>query len=481
MRAKEKIILFGGIFAYLMAVGVIVVLKHYYFQTQAWDLGIFDQLMWNTARGNIMRGTLEPLSNHFAVHFSPFLFFLVPGYAIFPSPYFLLLVQTAALALGAVPLYLTAKRILKTRFLALLLSLGYLIYPSLHSVNLFDFHPIAFAVPLFLTAFYFLEKKNWLWMGVFLGLAAFTQEEAIIGAGFVGLYLIFTKEKKAGLWVLGLSVLYFLLATKIIMPFAGGGLLRLDRYSQLGHNFSEIVKNVILHPSLFWETIWMWPKLTYIFWLFLPVAFMPVLARRQCILLAPGLAQNLLTMYTPQFSGAFQYDAVLIAGIFFSAVYGIKWLEDNGSTSSPSTKITCLKIILPVALLAGYFIHSPLSPFNFSQDAMFGSGGEREIFSRMVAKVPPGLSVSAATRLVPHLTGREYIYLLGQEPEPASPVGGSVDMVLFDNEDYFGFDTPEKFREHIQKYADSGKYGAEIIDDRYYILVKKDLLPAPAH
>src|SRR3989338_2492310 len=99
-----------AIVIYIIIFGVVTSLRHYNFQTQAWDLGIFDQVVWNIANGNGMSTTLEFVQNHFAVHMSPILYLLAPGYLVFPSPYFLLILQTIALALGAWPLYLLAKR-----------------------------------------------------------------------------------------------------------------------------------------------------------------------------------------------------------------------------------------------------------------------------------------------------------------------------------------------------------------------------------
>jgi len=449
-----------AIVIYIIIFGVVTSLRHYNFQTQAWDLGIFDQVVWNIANGNGMSTTLEFVQNHFAVHMSPILYLLAPGYMLFPSPYFLLILQTLALALGAWPLYLLAK----SRFIAII----YLLYPSLHWINWFDFHPIAFLVPAFLAAFYFAEKRRWGLMSLFLILAASAQEDAILVVAFFGIYLIFRTSdvlgtsdvQKIGFLILFLSVLYFLLAVKFIMPYFGGGLLRIDRYAQLGGSFSEILKNLFIHQSLFINTIFQWQKFVYLFWLFLPVAFLPLLAPREWILLVPGLAQNLLTNYAPQFASAYQYDSALIAGIFIATAYGIKkaisLLKTNGFLSAG----------LVMTVFLAFLVRSPISPFNFSAE-LFKKSERTEAFQKMIEHVPKNASVAAHTQIVPHLSQREKIYMLGYEPafEP--------DILLIDGSDYFGFGSPEFFASHIQKYADSGKYSVEILNDRYYILTRK--------
>lgn len=461
MYFKEKNILLAAVILYLAVVGTVVSLRHYNFQTQAWDLGIFAQTMWNTVHGRWLENSLEFTQNHLATHMSPFLFLLAPGYAVFPSPYFLLIIQTLALGLGAWPLYLTARKMLKTKYLALILSLGYLLYPSLHWINLFDFHPIAFLVPLMLAAFYFLEERNWLWFGIFLALAASVQEEAIISVGFAGLYLLFfRKEKKVGFWVLFTSAIYFLLSTKLIMPALGGGLLRLDRYSQLGGNLAEIAQNIVLRPSLVWQTVIASQKFIYLFWLFLPVLFLPLRARQELILLIPGLAQNLLTLYTPQFSSLQQYDSVIIAGLFFSSVHALFNLE--------KTKIVRkIPIALAGVIMLIFLLRSPFSPFNFPTE-LFRINPVWNNLREISQMVPEKISVAAPTQLVPHLTNREKIFMLGQETE-------RPDLVIMDGADYFGFPSPEAFAEYAQKYADSGLYETSVLANRYYILFKKNL------
>jgi len=505
---------------YIIIFGAVTSLRHYNFQTQTWDMGIFTQIMWNITKGNGAVGTLEFVHNHFAVHMSPILFLLAPGYMAFQSPYFLLIVQTLALALGAWPLFLLARKVLNlgspnslgsrtSQKLALTIAIAYLLYPSLNWVNWFDFHPIAFLAPAFLAAFYFAEAGQWRWMSLFLILAASAQEDAVLVVAFFGIYLMIkdagrpqdVRRRYVGITIFILSTAYFLLATKLIMPYFGGGLLRLDRYAHLGGSFLEIAKNLFIHPSLFISTVFQWQKLVYLFWLFLPVVFLPILAPRELILLIPGLAQNLFTNYAPQFAGAYQYDSALIAGIFIAVVYGLEKAisifaflappseRGSGWRSGPPPTFAFGEVgdraraarqtrknanrlpilILIVAPLLALLIRSPISPFNFPIE-LFKTNPRAETFRKILNIVPQNASVAAHTNLVPHIAHREKIFMLGLEPtEPAD----LPDIVIMDGADYFGFGTPEMFEQYAQKYASSDKYNATIVDDRYYILTRK--------
>lgn len=462
------------ILAYFIFFSIFTSFRHYNFQTQAWDMAIFSQTLWNTVHGKIMFNSLEEVRgpyNHLAIHMRPFMFLLVPGYALFPSPYFLLIIQTLGLALGAWPIYLLAKKILPPGNWPLILTASYLLYPSLHWVNTFDFHEIAFFIPLFLAAIYFLEMKKWGWMGLFLALAASTKEDAILIVLFVGLYLLLKPTKELSFWntqrkigsaVILLSIFYFLLATKIIMPALGGGLLRLDRYAALGNTPSEIITNLIRHPALLTQTIFTPNKLGYLFWIFLPVVFLPFFFWKSLLLIIPGILENTLTDFQSQFAGLYQYDAVIIGGIFIGAIYGLKKVLIR----FPNQKILAERILIG-AIILGFFFRSPINPLSFPT-AVFKSNPKWEAFRTMIRLVPPKASVAAQTNLIPHLANREQVYLLGQEPFP-------VDITLIDGADLTGFNNENAFQVYADNYIRSGQYRFKNIEDRYFVIYKKDL------
>ncbi len=461
---KTLKILWGAIALYIIFVGSIAILRHTHFETQAYDLGIFTQTFWNTLRGDIMQNTLEAIPNHLGVHMSPFLFLLVPGYALFPSPYFLLLIQTIALGLGAWPVYLIAKYLLRNPRWALAIALLYLFYFPLHSINLFEFHEIAFFIPLFLAAFYKALQKQWGWTSFFLVLAASTKEDAILAVLFFGIYLLCApseinqhNQKKIGVSIIICATLYLFLAVKILMPYFGGGLLHTYYYNQFGTTPKEIIITIFTQPLFTLSAIFTAQKMTYLFWLFAPVAFLPFLSWRSLILLIPGLAENLLANHAPQFSSLYHYDALLVSGIFIGAIYGIKTLMDRRPFAS-------LQWILIGAMGITFLIRSPLTLFHFPV-TLFQTNQEQVILNSIVDTLPPQASVSSFTRLVPHLANRKKIYLLGLEPE-------APDFVIIDGSDLSGFANPEVFQAYADNYVLSKHYQFQEIGNRYFILKK---------
>lgn len=468
MRKNIAILLI--ILIYILFFGLISSLRQYNFQTQTSDMGIFVQNMWNTAHGRIMQNTLEELPNHFAIHMSPFLLLIAPFYRICDSPYFLLWIQTVAIAIGALPLYLSAKNILRSSAWALAIASAYLLYPSTQWMNLYDFHSISFLPTLLFAALYFVQTNKLFWASIFLVLASATQEDAILVVAFFALWLFSLKSFKntvqweyKKVWTYGIalcSLVYFVIAIKILMPAFGGGLLRLDRYSYLGNNFSEITKNLFTNPYIFIRSVFATTKLIYLVWLFAPVAFLPILAPHALLLLIPGLLENMLTNYAFQFQGLYQYDAVVIAGIFIGVVFGIEHILKKWSAHEKKF----LRIFIFISLFA-FLLRSPVSPISFPTD-LFKNNPHWDTLRRMVNTVPPNASVSANTNIVPHLANREHIYLLGREPFP-------VDIVLIDGADLFGFKTSEEFQAYADSYALSGKYEIRSINERYFIFVRK--------
>src|SRR5487761_2644618 len=103
-----------ALLAYNGILDTLSMLKHATYHSSLIDLGIFDQVIWNTAHGRWFWDTLDPyvqLNHDFlGQHFSPGLALLAPLYWFAPSVNTLLAAQTLALALGAVPIFVLAAR-----------------------------------------------------------------------------------------------------------------------------------------------------------------------------------------------------------------------------------------------------------------------------------------------------------------------------------------------------------------------------------
>jgi uncharacterized membrane protein len=251
-RSEERIAL-GLVAVYALLFGALSLVRHWSFHSTGLDLGVFDQVIWNTSQGRFMESTLslDRCAPHSFLgdHFSPILAALVPLYWVAPHPETLLVVQTVALALGAWPLYLLARRLLPRGIERLIWILAYVLSAPLAFITLYDFHEVGLAVLPLGFAMYFLVTRRTIPLLLAL-LVAFTvkEEMALIGIGF-GVALAFQRRWWIAAIVAVGSAAVFVVTLKLIIPaFADAPYQYIGRYASLGGSELEIARTVLLDP-----------------------------------------------------------------------------------------------------------------------------------------------------------------------------------------------------------------------------------------
>src|SRR6266571_5602718 len=84
-------------------------LIHYSFHSYGWDLGLFDQVLWNTSHGRDFQYSFRDIS-YLGDHYQPVLWLLSPLPRLHLGPAPLLVAQGAAFGLAALPLYAATRR-----------------------------------------------------------------------------------------------------------------------------------------------------------------------------------------------------------------------------------------------------------------------------------------------------------------------------------------------------------------------------------
>lgn len=149
----------AAVVVYFAAVSWWCLRLHGALRTGVFDLGIHAQSLWLLSRGQEAWLNTRGLPL-LADHFLPILYALAPLYRLVGSPSALLVGQTLALALGAVPLYALARQQLGCPRQALGWALCYLLHPALLGANLYEFHTSTLATPLLLTALWALHSRR---------------------------------------------------------------------------------------------------------------------------------------------------------------------------------------------------------------------------------------------------------------------------------------------------------------------------------
>ena len=120
--------------------------RHWLLQSNAYDLGLFDQWAWLLGKG------LPPISSMENVHVladhGAWVFYLSGLlYWFHPSIHWLLASQALALSLTAIPIWMVATQAGLPRRLCWFSCLLWWLQPLVFNVNLFDFHPEVWVMP----------------------------------------------------------------------------------------------------------------------------------------------------------------------------------------------------------------------------------------------------------------------------------------------------------------------------------------------
>lgn len=449
------------------------------------DLGTYDQALWNTVHGNFfhLTSSMVNVDNYFGAHFSPILIFFVPFYFVFSSPKWLLFFQALAVGGSAVPVYIFAKEKLKSGWLGLAMLAGYLLYPALGNGLLYDFHEIVLAVFFAAWALYFLEKGNDKWFVVFAVLLALSQEHLPLIVFMAGLYIFFVKKrKKFGIAVSAVSLLYFFLVMAVLIPFfSSTGKPALiysesmypSRYAWLGSSFSEIAKNIFLHPLAILKVIFSYARMKYIFLLVAPVFSLALFSWPFWVAL-PILLIGILSSNPMTFGIFFYHSAIFAPFVFFSAILTFqRWFWDN-------LDLRRIFAALILVFSVGSGMIYGVSPFSTKyRISDYFPGAHAKNLSEVKKMIPSEASLSAQHNLAPHFSGRQFIYRFPLKKDEAEYILlDTLDPFADNPKQIFGFEyalqmsIPE-WQSDIEELKKSEKYSLVFNEDGYLLFRKK--------
>jgi uncharacterized membrane protein len=394
---------------YFVVYATLALLRHESYHSFGLDLGLFEQVFWNTTQGRPFESTLSlglPFPHSLlGDHFSPVFLLLMPFYYVYPHPETLLVIQTLALALGAWPVYLLARLKLPDGF-APVWVLVYFLYLPVAFINLDDFHEVALAVAPLGFALYFLERGRRLWFVVFLALTFLVKEEmSFVGAGF-GLYAVLAKRDwRLGVGVLAGSLATFALVIEVVVPYFAGGRAYTyfaERYPGLGGSPLGLIRTAVTDPLRIARALIVLKKFYFVIAIFAPVLGLSAIAGWATVLLLPVLTYLLLTNYEPQFSFATQYSAPLIELVIGTSMIAMSRLPQAWRRYVAAGVIASSLVF---SWAYGYL------PFSRKFDpAMFQTQARYVEFVPTLQQIAPDASVSADGGLASHLADRRYLY-----------------------------------------------------------------------
>ncbi len=411
----------AGVLAYALFFSFVTLTRHFTFHTHALDLGYYVQLTWNLARGAGPYVSV-PEMHAWGDHFSPIMYGFVPLFWLWPGPTVLLIVQSVALALGAFAVFALARRMLSDERPAAAFAVLYLVNPSLHGINVRDFHAAALAIPLLLAAIYFAEaNRPWPFL-LAVALALMCREDAALAVVGLGAWLCVAR----GRWRWGVPtalaglVLLVWQVQWLIPGYRGEPYSHLGRYGHLGTTLTGVLTGMLWHPLRTAGFLLSGDRLVYLIAMLAPLGLLPLLGPGGLLGAVPTLVQNLLSSDPILYNYRTQYQAFALPFLILAAIEGYKRVAARQPARWPV-------MVLVVAMVASLALASR-TVNNLALGRWWPTSEQRAAY-RVMAQVPPAAALSAQDPYVAHLSLRPRVYVF--------PVGiDKADYVLINAATY---------------------------------------------
>ncbi len=446
--------------------------------TTTWDQGIYQQALWSTAHGRPFWEAADAETGGYGsflqVHSVFLLYLLVPLYAAAPSEVTLFAVQSAVVALAAVPLYLLGRDLTGSRRWGLADGLVYLAWAPLLAANLYDFHAESF-LPIEIFSFVLLwNRGRYGWGFVVAALSFLTFELAPILLFFVGVFFLLPDRQR---WIAGVHSLRSALALGQLARWLRSGIRQMVRTPRVlatvtllvacavSYVFLLLLREQYLHewlgfspfPSavrsyvvgetpaalgLAWGNLEVGFAFKVLMWLviFALLGFVPLLAPRALVIALPWLAFTFFSSNLNYVTIGFQYGFIVAASLFVAFTYGLVPLDQwrkrvaaravsTGTVERPRAPlrtsarrthrqplVTTLLIVALAGLVAVNVAASPVDPV--LDNIGLGSGYTLHVplesgygsAEAVAALIPSGASVIASDNLFPLVANDVHAY-----------------------------------------------------------------------
>lgn len=400
-KPSSDALMWGCIGAALLFFFRLAYRKYAYFNGETNDLTVFAYAFAHTFKGSFLPVYFTK-GNLLGLHPDFILLLWLPVYAVWRSFYSLLFYQSLMLTISAWPLYLLAKRVLLNDRAALLVGITFLLFPTIASQHVNQFHDDQFALPFILFAFYYYHLQDFRKFMFFIVAACLAKESITITTAAFGVYALF--ERRPWKWVVAplvFSAAFLITAVKIMTSGVTGigsglytGTTYLDAY---GKTPGEVIKTFLTRPGFVFQTVFAPPKLDYLWKLFLPVLYLLPLLSFAIIVSLPNLFLNLVASNPAMTVIPWHYGIILGTTLITSSVFGIKRLADWFPQHASK-----LVIGLPAAMVVCSLIG--LQFWYQSED--YQPKPYQATLEHVLAMIPPDASVLCPTPMSAHFANQ---------------------------------------------------------------------------
>jgi len=392
---------------------------HHGLGSSAYDVGLYDQGIWLMSRFKAPFVTLMG-RNLMGDHTSFILVLLVPVYWLFPSIGALYFAQSLAIAAGAIPVYLYARRRLGTPAGAFVCAMAYLMHPAVAFTNLENFHPDAFLGVLVGFAVYGALERKWRLYAVFVFLSLMVKEDVALVIVPLGVWVALRRDRRKGLLTILAAVGFMLFAMFVVVRSLLGVATRNMWRIPFGGP-RQFLGKIVTRPGEVASYLrsdgrpfYLWQMTAPFAWVF---ARLPDVAAISALV----LFTNIMSTFVYQYSIVYHYSLIAVPALALGTAYAI------GAMAARWRPLALGLVATATVLTSWMWGALPWSRFQYlywQPDNVYAVE-----LRRIERDIPSNASVSAYHAAAPHLSHRVEIY---QFPAPFRAVLYGIDMYATD-------------------------------------------------
>ena len=413
--------------------------NHHALVTRTIDLGLYDNIFYQSAHGRPLACTFLKGGTHSSAHFDPILVILSPIYRLYPRAELILGLQSVWIGSGVIPVFLLARYQLKSKLQGVMMAAVYALHPAIHGANMYEFHSLSLSIMPVMWVLFALQTGRLKLYWVMVAVSLLVREDIPLMLSMVGMTCLIlpgSKLRGTGALTIAVCAVYFVIVKAFFMTSGGVIMSGPEAYSY-AYYYAEMIPpksglggmflTLFTNPSFVVRHALEEAKLIYMAKIFLPLLAIPFATKSWRLTLAYGLAFTLLATRDAVFSPAFQYSMTILPYAFAAAPIGIKQLSEGTFARAYNLDKTRLQRALVFAALAGSLAIT--YKFGGIVDNQAFRGGFARVTRTLTPEqeahyawmeqaklmIPPKASLGVTNKIGPHVSNRKDVFLYGQK------------------------------------------------------------------
>ncbi|OIJ91256.1 hypothetical protein BIV24_16130 [Streptomyces colonosanans] len=435
--------------------------------TSSYDLGIFEQVVRSYAEGHLpvseVKGQDFPVLGD---HFSPILALVAPFYWVWQGAETLLVVQAALLAVSVVPLTLWARRALSAPAGAIIGACYGLSWGIASGVG-YDFHEVAFAVPLLAFSLAALGSGRLAAAACWALPLLCVKEDLGLTVLVIGLVIAWRGDRTLGMLTAAAGLVGTALTVFMILPafspsgsFAywflvekASGAPRVPGDPGTTGGSAGSLLDVLQRVTI--GLVTPQTKVTTFALTLAPTVFLALRSPLLWVAL-PTLVWRFASNNGLHWGTAYHYSLVLMPIVFAAFIDALVRRETSGRSLR---RYLAGSAAIALVILPSFPLYQLVQPDTWQTDPRV------TVARRLMDKIPDGATVQASNALVPQLTGRDSVSLYGAPSSRPDPQWVIVDTWVPDNQRWWPGE-PLSAGGEQQRLTEDRSKGYELVADQ---------------